>query len=370
MWSGTDDGLFPCPALDGGWLKTGGDLNLRVRCVRGQVRVSNARIGGSVMCEGGKFKGFRDQDSILRPSIVMNDTEIDIDLCINHAKLVGGIQLIDTKVRGNLVSDGVDVSGGRADDDQPLDAVKGNRLSVGGTLFLRAGARLDGITDLTSASIGEIWDARECWPQKGYLLLNNCQYRAISGGPVDAASRLEWLGRQDPARWGADFWPQPYQQLAKVLREMGHEDEAKTVLVAKEHARRAAELRRVAWWRKPFHWLWTQLLRMVGYGYRPARALVPALGIVALGWGVVEWGDRAGILVPVAAGAPAARLVPLAYSFEAFVPIVKLGQVEAYRPATTPEGNCLQVYLWLHGLAGWLIGGIAAAGVLGLFRRE
>jgi hypothetical protein len=52
------------------------------------------------------------------------------------------------------------------------------------------------------------------------------------------------------------------------------------------------------------------------------------------------------------------------------VPIVKLGQTEAFRPdMRRPWGYRLQVYLWLHGFAGWLIGGIAAAGILGLFRR-
>ena len=137
--------------------------------------------------------------------------------------------------------------------------------------------------DLTAAEIGTLVDAKVSWPGPGLLALDRFQYGAISFGPVDAASRLDWLGRQDPTYWGADFWPQPYQQLAKVLREMGHEDEAKTVLVAKAHARRAAELRRVVWWRKPGHWAWTQVLRMLGYGYRPAWALIPAITVVLLG---------------------------------------------------------------------------------------
>jgi hypothetical protein len=104
------------------------------------------------------------------------------------------------------------------------------------------------------------------------------------------------------------------------------------------------------------------------------RALVPALAVVLVGWGVIDRAAGAGLLIPskrAEAGVPAAALVPLAYSFEAFVPIVKLGQTEAFRPDMgTRWGRRLQIYLWLHGLAGWLIGGIAAAGVLGLFRRE
>ena len=151
------------------------------------------------------------------------------------------------------------------------------------------------------------------------------------------------------------------------------------MLVAKEAAWRAAELRRIAWWRRPLYWAWMQLLRVVGFGYRPALALVPALAIVCVGWLLVDWSYRGGVLVPAkpaaeaeAAAAPVqATLVPFAYSFEAFVPIVKLGQVEAFRPDMAQRwGYWLQVYLWVHGMLGWLIGGLAAAGILGVFRKE
>ena len=120
------------------------------------------------------------------------------------------------------------------------------------------------------------------------------------------------------------------------------------MLVAKEQRGGRSELRRVTWWRKPFYWGFTQLLRMVGYGYRPALALVPALVVVGVGWAVIERADEVGALVraapavPAAAGAPVqpeVALVPLAYSFEAFVPVVKLGQVEAFRPDMASGGD-------------------------------
>jgi hypothetical protein len=279
--------------------------------------------------------------------------------------------LVGAKIGGDLYCDGASFRSEKDAYGKPGMALSAYGARISGGLFLKEGASLAGVLDLTAAEFGTINDDPQCWPGKGDLVLNRCRYGAFVGhAPVDAKSRLAWLGRQD----ATDFRPQPYQQLASVLREMGHDDAAKTVLVAKERARRAAELRRMAGWRKPLHWVWTQLLRMVGYGYRPALAFVPALAVVLVGWGVIDRAAGAGLLLPAKraeAGAPAAALMPLAYSFEAFVPVVTLGQVEAFRPDMgTRWGRRLQIYLWLHGLAGWLIGGIAAAGVLGLFRRE
>ena len=71
------------------------------------------------------------------------------------------------------------------------------------------------------------------------------------------------------------------------------------------------------------------------------------------------------------AGIADVALAPLVYSFETFVPIIQLGQAKAFRPdMSTPPGWWTQVYLWVHGLLGWLIGGIAAAGIFGLMKRS
>jgi hypothetical protein len=309
--------LAPRPALNAAGLTAGGSVLLGA-VASGEVNLRGARLGGDLSCDRGAFRA---------ASLLPDPTARALNLA--------GVR-------------------------------------VDGSLFLRS-MEVDGVLDLTGAEVGILNDAEECWPARGSLVLDRFRYGAIVGGPVDAARRLDWLARQDPARWGADFWPQPYEQLAGVLRGMGHEDEAKTVLIEKQRRLRAAELRRLPRWRKPMHWGFTQLLRLVGYGYRPALALVPALAVVLLGWAVITRAADARLLVPARpaeAAAPAPVLVPLAYSLEAFVPIVKLGQTEAFRPdLRKPWGYRLQVYLGLHGFAGWLIGGIAAAGILGLFRR-
>ncbi len=94
--------------------------------------------------------------------------------------------------------------------NQPdMGALQINRAVVQGAFFLRQGAQIHGALDMTGAVIGAIHDEEKCWPGKGDLLLNRCLYGAFIGGPVDAGSRLNWLARQVPQRWGMDFWPQP-----------------------------------------------------------------------------------------------------------------------------------------------------------------
>jgi hypothetical protein len=82
---------------------------------------------------------------------------------------------------------------------------------------------------------------------------------------------------------GHDFRPQPWKQLQKVLREMGHAEDSRQVAIAFEHRLRRADLIGVAppqwsWFRKSiyrylsrfFHWWFWAL---TGYGYRPMRLM-------------------------------------------------------------------------------------------------
>ena len=87
--------------------------------------------------------------------------------------------------------------------------------------------------DLEDAHAGAIWDDEASWPAPGNLMLNGFVYGDIAGGPSDGDSRLRWLGLLT-----AEYHPQPYRQLAKVLSEMGRDDGATQVRIAKEIAQR------------------------------------------------------------------------------------------------------------------------------------
>ena len=82
-----------------------------------------------------------------------------------------------------------------------------------------------GHVDLTRAPVGVLADAAAAWAQRNHsVALDGFEYQTISGGaPVDAHSRIEWLGRMPPDR----YWPQPYEQLAAVFARMGHAADAR-----------------------------------------------------------------------------------------------------------------------------------------------
>ena len=146
------------------------------------------------------------------------------------ATIVGETRLLGARFGGDIDCTSATLS-------QPGGyALRLNRAIVDGAFFLRQGASVEGTLDLTATSIGAIDDEQSSWPKSGDLLLNRCQYGAFIGGAVNAASRLDWLSRQTPERWSAD----PYEQLSTVLREMGHDEDARAVLITKERLQRRA----------------------------------------------------------------------------------------------------------------------------------
>lgn len=191
------------------------------------------------------------------------------DIALRAARLTGEAQFVGARVGGDVHLDGgvFDAPGVRA--------LIFNRAVIVGALFLRDNARITGALSLTGAQIGAISDHPTSWPGPGELLLDRCRYAAFVGAPMDATCRLDWLARQDPVRWGEDFWPQPYEQLSAVLSDMGHEKDAHAVLIVKERLqRRARRARATSWLLKVGLALKDALLHVtVGYGLQPLRAL-------------------------------------------------------------------------------------------------
>jgi hypothetical protein len=60
------------------------------------------------------------------------------------------------------------------------------------------------------------------WEEPSSLLLNGFTYNGLArdGTSTRATDRLKWLNKG--SNLNGKFFPQPYTQLAKVLRESGH----------------------------------------------------------------------------------------------------------------------------------------------------
>jgi len=251
------------PGLNAGGLETRGGVYLRGAEVTGEVRLVGARIGGNLECDGAKITNAK------KKALNADGLEARGGVYLRGAEVAGEVRLVGARIGGGLDCEGAKITnaGGRA--------LSADGAKVTGVFCLRDDAMIDGVLDLTAAELGDINDDPACWPEKtGDLILDRCRYGAFTGDGVSAVERIDWLALQNPARFGKDFWPQPYEQCAKVFREMGHLADAKDILIEKEKLQRAARRAKLKgprlWWLAFRDWV---LAETVCYGQRPLFAL-------------------------------------------------------------------------------------------------
>ena len=441
------------PGLHAERLEVRGGLYLRGAQVDGEVRLISATFGGNVECDGAilnppsgpalNAEGLEARRLHLRGArcggpVILKGAELVADLdcagvsihapgavaidaagidagssvVLRTAHIDGEVRLVAARIGADL-----DCSATRIVNEGG-DGLVLNRATIAGAFFLREGASIDGTLALTGARIGSIHDDAASWPKPGDLLLNRCLYNAFIGGPVDAASRLRWLGLQTPERWGEDFWPQPYEQLATVLQQMGHEEDARRVLVAKEGLQRAARRKRAS---NPVGraLLATNdliLKATVGYGRMPLLALVWLAFFWALGVAIFAYAESRGAFRPTspvvlrqaewtlcglprseqrelaATGQPASGRAepgqtqlacflsqweaasfpvfsPWMYSLDNLLPVLDLEQKSVWSPdPAKPSGALARLYFYIQAILGWTLSLLAVAGFSGLVR--
>lgn len=384
------------PGLWGDRLTTRGAVFMIGAEVTGEVRFSGAKLGGDLYCDGAELTGGKDSVALLADGL-----ETRGPVFLRGAKVTGGVRLLGAKIAGDLECAGAKLTGGSK---KALD-FSGARIA--GAFFLRLGAKVDGVLDMTAVEIDVIHDEKGSWPAPGKLLLDRCIYGAFTGKDIDARARVKWLSLQDEARWDYDFWPQPWEQLAKVLREMGHRSDARAVLIEKEKRQRKVTRTRL----KRDHlfeqaiWLWDgvwdRLLRWtVRYGHAPLLAFVWLAGMAILGFSVfttaeaqgaikpnqpvvlrsAEWVDCAGKDAPSRLACfleqPAAQSYPqfnaFIYSLDTLLPIVDLEMQGYWIPDDRVPGwgKSARAYLWAHIALGWALSLLAVAGFSGLIRSD
>ena len=194
----------------------------------------------------------------------------------------------------------------------------------------------------------------------------------------------------------SEFRPQPHTQLANVLRAIGHEDEARDVLY-KRDLRLGAGLQGylARYVRNPLH------RRLVGYGHHPYWSLGYLLGMFLLAVVLSHIAWKNGDFVPNSdviitsqewrniadskAGNPAAvwsskqgpgqdwaTFNAFAWGADAVLPVVSLGQVQAWTPATNrgTVGQVLVRLSWFFTIAGGVLIAALAVTLTGFFRRR
>ena len=213
-----------------------------------------------------------------------------------------------------------------------------------GELSISDAVLADGGLDLHGAEVGVLHAEPGCLP--GRLRLNGFTYTALQPA-LPVSDRLDVLGRDQDG-----YLPQPYQQLADFYRSIGEDSQARTVLLIKQRLRRK-QLNVTAR-------VWGYLQdAMVGYGYRPVRALAWLLALIGLTAAYFA------AFPPKSGRFHAAGFEPVIYAFHVVVPVLGIGQPNPYSGT-----SAAQWIIWIAQLTGWILATTVVAGMTRALSRN
>lgn len=243
-----------------------------------------------------------------------------------------------------------------------------------------------GYVSFAGVLLNALIDDPESWARAQSIILDGFRYNRIAGiGPTDAATRIAWLKRQPEKHLKEDFKPQPWEQLIRVLRDMGHDADARAVAIEKQEMLRAAgKITGVLW---PLHWLYGWL---AGYGHRPLNTVCAMSLVWIFASYVYDYAEQRGVVAPsspiihanktlndACGGASGARLTQWTrckdlpqeyttfnaylYSLDLILPLVDLQQDRDWAPIVTEDDGVTWTWyrafnrfvMWFEILFGW-----------------
>lgn len=375
--------------------------------ILGDFQICDARLSGkgraslfaaSLRVDGSVFLGdypYDDVESDLRSdgSVIFLSAKIAQDFYARNCAISPQKQMFERAI----TLDG--------EDSSAPSALSLARADVGGVLHMVQNQISGGSVNLSGAVARRLHDEPNGEGAGFRIRLDGFDYREFSqGADTSLKARLEWLERR-PA--GIDFSAQPYEHLARVLTKIGHGDDARQVLMRKERMKRAANIDVVR--AAGGNWLRVFILTvtdrsfryLVGYGYRPVVAglwgllLIFCLSLIFhKAWKVGDMAPNAApILVskdwiaatvshpdnpaafwaaPGQAGQDYETFHAGAYAADLLIPIVNLGQEDAWAPSTSrsPWGKLGWWIRWFAKVIGWVITALGAAAITGVIRRD
>ncbi|MGW4894771.1 oxidoreductase [Kitasatospora sp. NPDC004240] len=318
----------------GAWALWAGGLVMEGGCfardgfhARGGLRLVGARFGGGLFMEKARIENPGGDaltgDDLTASTLILSD----------GFTATGSIRLPGAAVRSRLSLDAAVLDGGAV-------ALDGRRLTAG-DLQLTPAAVPVGAVDLQDARAVVLHDNARSWPSD--TRLDGFTYGSIqvpAAGPEPVADRLAWLARLP------GYSPQSYEQLAAWYRKIGHDDDARRVLLEKQRRRRRTL--------GPSGRLWGRLLdATVGYGYRPWQSVLWLAGLALIG--TLAFSRGTPHEVKPGEGVP---FNPLVYTLDLLVPVGGLGQRTAWY-WTGPQ----QWFGYSLIAVGWLLTTAVIAGI-------
>lgn len=322
----------------------------------------------------------------------------EVALNAQGAKIGGNVYLIQLRSLGEITFSAAEIGGQLICYESNLNggdgvALCGQRMIVRGSLFLCKLESVVGTVDLNAARLGDLVDDQQSWDRVPDFTLVGMTFDILVH-PFDLSFRKAWLLKG--SEFNQQFYPQPYQQLAKFYRETGHRREAREILVEKEREQRKAAKSGI------LVRMWDAATENIaGYGYKPWLSLWWLAGLVGIMMGMAQLTWNAGDFAPnsavvltsqdwktIADGPsenPAAdwtdALAPgkdyetfysFAYALDVVVPVLDLGQTDAWAPSPARgEWGYWMFYLQkIFIVLGWVVTAIAAAAISGMIRRD
>ncbi len=307
--------------------------------VEGGAFMKDMRVTGGLRIIGAKFRGgIYLQRSVITatgPYAVHADfMESGAAEFIAGFEATGTVRMRNSRVNGVLSFDGATLKA-------PGRVLHLSHAQIE-ELILRP-ASIEGEVNLAYSRIGVLLDSPAGYPDGVYL--NGLVYEALRGDWT-VADRLSWVGR-DP--YG--YRPQPYEQLATWFRRIGHEPDARRVLLAKQRRRRRTL--------KPTGRIWGRLLDLVvGYGYRPWLAGLWVAVLLTTGTAVFA-------AVPPRQIDPdqVRSFQPLVYTLDLLAPVSVFEQRGAWEPV-----GWTQWLAWTLVASGWILATALIAGAARVLR--
>lgn len=381
----SDEDRFAHMALVADGLCVDGDMScMRGFTADGQVLLLGARVDRQLIFDGANL---HNANGI---ALFADRLNVGQNLFCRKAAVQGKVSLNAAHVSGQLVFDGARLSKGAVDEDEdgkslnlveetvperhepatehedeqhvhqddPVNEREKNtaldlrEAKVPASLWLRFGEPPRGEVRLDRAEVGAVHDDEKTWPSE--LSLRGLVYGHLeSREPVKVERRLLWLQR-DPAGYA----PQPYEQLIASYRRAGDNQAARRAAIEKQRQRRGKlALRPAKFW--SFFLDWT-----VGYGYRSWLAAVWLGALVILGCMAFDRSYPEHFRAATEGAAGTTDFQPLLYSLDVVLPVVNLGQQDAW----IAEGPA-QWWVLLT-VAGWILATVVLAVVTGLLKKD
>ncbi|WP_328392419.1 membrane-associated oxidoreductase [Streptomyces sp. NBC_00390] len=370
------------PGLASATLQVEGVLRMTDCRMQGPVRLGGAQISGALFMERAEFTAPDDSEPVLQ----LNQAAIGDDLWAPEMRAHGQVRLTGASVAGRINVQDAEFNkpDGTALDAQNLNVgahvrarcvraqgrveLRGSRISgrldllhahlshpgdtalrasscVIGELWLHSGDRIEGALNLRRSQIEILTLEPEMLPDQVYL--SNLSYTVLA--PHEPAERRLPMLERD----GDRYEPHGYEQLMAAYRHVGDDDAARLVQLAKQRRRRTT----LTWYGR----LWGFVQdATVGYGFRPLRAAVWLLSLMAIG--SITYGlDHPR---PIKAE-EAPDFNPVFYTLDLLLPVVNFGQESAF----APDGW----HQWLSYaliITGWILATTIVAGVTRTVSRQ